>query len=389
MNYIRRHSFVFFSIVLFLYILVQTRSSYMGPIVTIILMFATAFIYKTRTNGVLWGWMLIMYIYLIIGMMNANRFEHIREDMVAFFPFVFMIAGNLRFRQDFLAHQMNGFRKLLPIAFVLYFAIFYYMGFSFWGSDLARFDYDEETHLKLTSPIAPLFFAQYIICYYNSKETTWKQNLWLIGVLILFLHFAVITQTKSIALPIIVVLALRLILNRNFSSRLKYTLIIVVLGFTLMQIGTDFFSTSMDSFINKFDENNESNTSRIEETTRYLRQCNVLQLAIGKGFGGIKTFHGEAYIGGVSMIHLGFGYLIMKGGFILLFLMYFPLISIIVRDFLARKYDYVLIASCLLMQDLGHEIWQSFLTVSVYWLLVYYRFYCRDWHNKLLLFEAR
>lgn len=120
----------------------------------------------------------------------------------------------------------------------------------------------------------------------------------------------------------------------------------------------------------------------------YLRQCNILQLLIGKGWGGLKTFHGEEFVGGESMIHIGIVHLMLKGGIVLVLLIYYPLLYIIVKDASPKKYPYVILAVWLISKDAGHEIWQDFLTTQIYWLLVYYRFYRRDIHDAYLAMET-
>lgn len=386
MNFFHRHSYVIFSIILIVYIVVQTRSSYLGPYVTMILWMVAPAIYKLRTNKTFTIWVGIMFFYWLIGLINMNPSNYVIQDMVAFFPFVLLLSTNMQFRGDYLRNQAFGFRRLLPIYAILYLVILNYMGFNVYGSDVSRFDYNQDVHLVLTAPLAPLLFVRYLICYNVEKKNLWHTG-WLVVCILFFFHFAIITATKSILMPILVVLVLKLILNQNITSRLKYGISILIVASFVTYFAQDYFNESLFRFMEKFEVKDDSNTSRLDESIQYLSQCNTFQLLFGKGFGGLKTFHGESFIGGESMIHLGFCYLIMKGGILLLGLMYFPLLAIIIKDIRSGRYEYALIAFCLLMQDLGHQFWQSFLTVSVYWLLVYYRFYNRNWHEKVLKYE--
>lgn len=383
-----RYRYRLFAIVIFAYILVQTRSSYMAPIVTLIFMFVTTRFYRIKGNSVFSGWLVVLFCFTIIGMMNNNNPKFIRQDIIAFFPFVLLLATNQNFRKDFLRDKLAGFKKLSFVAAILYCVVFAYMGFNIMGSEEGRFIYDDETHLRLTSPVAPLFFIPLVLCYGNSKY----KLLDLLGVaasILMFVHFALITSTKSVVLPITMVLIMRLFLGEGTKSKYKYFVYFGILAYFLNYVASVFFGNFIDDFLIKFEGDNESNASRIEETAIYLRQCDTLQWVIGKGWGGLKTFHGEEYIGGESMIHLGFAYLIMKGGLILLTLVYYPLIYIIFKDFAAKKYAYVLIAIFLITKDFGHMIWLEFIDVQIYWLLVYYRFYRRGIHDSYLATEAK
>lgn len=388
MRLFSRNSHWVFAIVLFIYVVVQTRSSYMAPYVTLILWFAITVIYGLHSNRVFWRWLAIIAFYGIIGLLNNNSTDYIFQDIVAFCPFVLLIASNVRFRSNFLRDDLSGLRRIVPFAVLLYVLIFIYMGFSVFGSEVSRFDYDQDVHLILSAPLAPLFFVRYLLCY-DSRNETWWQRFWLIIAILLFFHFAIITATKSAVFPILAVLALRVILSKGMKTRSKYVFMLLIMGLVLYFVSGNLFNDSLSRFYAKFDIGDDSNTSRLQESILYFRQCNVLQVLFGKGFGGIKTFHGESFIGGLSMLHLGIGHLFMKGGLLLVLLVYFPLVYIIFKDTFSRRYEYVLIAICLLMQDLGHEIWQNFPTVSVYWLLVYYRFYSRTEHEELLNMENR
>lgn len=386
--YNSRYRYIIFTVVLFLYILVQTRSSYMAPVVNIIFMIIASRFYKVRGNNIFARWMVVFFCILIIGMLNFNSMENMRQDIACMFPFVLLFANNLHFRNDYLRNGLEGLRKLTPISAVLYCAIFSYMEFSFWGSTETRFFYNEDVHMRLTSPLSPLFYIPLLLCYSKSKYTK-LDMVGLIACLLMFLHFSLITSTKSLIIPIVVVVICRMIFSENSKSKYKYIVIVTIIMYFLYSFVQDYFGYFLDLLLGKFDEEDLSNQNRMDETYAYLSQCNILQLLIGKGWGGLKTFHGEEFVGGESMIHIGIAHLMLKGGIILVLLIYYPLISIIIKDASKKKYPYVMIAAWLISKDIGHEIWQTFLMTQIYWLLVYYRFYRRNIHDVYLDSEEK
>lgn len=386
--YNSRYRYIIFTIVLFLYILVQTRSSYMAPVVNIIFMIVASRFYKVRGNKIFARWMVVFFCILITGMFNFNSEKNMRQDIASIFPFILLFANNLHFRNDYLKNGLEGLRKLAPVSAILYCVIFSYMGFLLWGSTETRFAYNEETHMRLTSPLSPLFYIPLLLCYSKAKYTR-LELVGLIVCLLMFVHFSLITSTKSLIIPIVVVLLCRVIFSENSKSKYKYIVIVTVAAYFLYSFAQSHLGYFVDALFGKFDEGDLSNQNRMDEIYAYLSQCNPLQLLIGKGWGGLKTFHGEDFEGGESMIHIGIVHLMLKGGIILALLIYYPLLYIIVKDASKKKYPYVIIAAWLISKDAGHEIWHTFLMTQIYWLLVYYRFYRRDIHESYLASEEK
>lgn len=386
-----RYRYRLFAIVIFAYTLIQTRSSYMAPIVTMIFMLVVSrFFYKTSYNNTFINLLMPFGLFLLIGLVNHNPTNSIILDIVAMFPFVLVIADNQYFRHDFLKNKLSGLTRLTPISALLYCFIFSYMDYSVWGTTDIRFDYDRSTHLLLGAPLAPMFFVPLLLCYSNKKYNN-RELISLIISVFLFFHFAIITSTKSVIVPILAVIIVRILLGMGSKQVSIKNAVIWISAFLLARyLINNYFMGFMDNLWLKFDEDNESNTNRIEEAQLYLSQCDYIQWIFGKGWGGLKTFHGEwDYIGGESMMHLGVVYLIMKGGLLLFALIYYPLIYIMIKDTKDKKYAYVLIAVFIIAKDLGHEIWQEFTFTQIYWLLVYYRFYKRKTHNAYLANEAK
>ena len=371
MKLLKFNRFVLASFLLILYVVIINRASYLYSLVDFLFILSIIILYKIQFKKVFGILVLISFFYLVIGILNSNRFEYIFTDFLSFTPLIFLVLENENFKNDFLNNKLFGLNKILPYLIIASVGLFIYMGYDISSTLIARFAYDSDSKLTLFAPLTPIFFVSFIICY---KKTIYNRFFAYLGaLLILFMGF--ITQTKTVFIPIIFALVLRTIFGGSLVSKIKFFLVLLFFISIILLIINKYIPESLSSFTDKFNSNNDSNTDRIEESMNYLRQCNVLQLLFGKGFGGIKIFHGEDYIGGVNMIHFGVVHLIMKGGILLLALMYFPLIYIIVNDSIGGNYSYVSMAIVFMIMDIGHTQWISLLNMLMYWILVYFRFY--------------
>jgi hypothetical protein len=307
----------------------------------------------------------------VLGIFNGNKFEYIFTDFINFTPLVFLVLDNNNFKNKFLSNNLEGLNKLLPFLIITSISIFIYMGYDLTSTLIARFAYDSDSKLSLFAPLTPIFFIPFLICF---DKTLYNRLFVYIGaVLILLMGF--ITQTKTVFIPTILAFLLRIFFGGGLSSKLKYIFFLLLISGLLISLAYEYMPETIISFTDKFNSTNDSNIDRIDESWNYLKQCNILQLFFGKGYGGVKIFNNEDFIGGINMIHFGIVHLIMKGGIILFLLMYLPLFYIIINDFIGRQYAYVSMAFVFMSMDLGHTQWISLTSMLMYWTLVYFRFY--------------
>lgn len=362
---------------LLIFLVVISRASYLSIYVEILLLFSFCYFYKPETNKKTFDiWVVYGLIYIFIGMVNTNDPQMILNDAIHILPFAALVFTSPQFRRDYFSNQYKGIKRLLPFGVILYILIFEYMQYNWLGSEKGRFTRDESIHLVLDAPLKPLMFIPPLLCIQNLK-TTKVENICLILGTIAFMHLGYITSTKSWFLGVTYILMLRLAINRGGKSQLKYLVFVIILGISLYYIVNEYMLNLSDNFIDKFDVDNASNTSRWDEGMGYLRQCNGWQLLFGKGFGGMKIFYaGQSHIGGEYMLHMGWCYLILKGGIFLMCIIYFPLLYIIVKDYQQHNYEYVLLALYILFTDQMHT---TFTSINIiYWALIYLRFYHRS-----------
>lgn len=165
MNIIHSNKYIKASIVLIIYTIVVSRSSYLSPLVNMILIVSFMFIYKSGINRKILFLILFPTLYLILGLLNNNDFLNIFRDYLMFTPFFLMITSSKQFYNDYLDNRMNGLVKLLPLLIVISLGLFTYMGYNWLGSIETRFAYNTETKLALFSPILPLFFVSYALSF--------------------------------------------------------------------------------------------------------------------------------------------------------------------------------------------------------------------------------
>jgi hypothetical protein len=359
------------SVALFLYLIVINRASYLAPLVFLILLLVLFLLYNKKITRIKILLVFISMFYFFLGVANGNLLSNIFKDFIYFTPIILFIADDRHFYENFIDDKLAGLNKMMPYLLLASLGLFIYMGYSWTVSSNARFEYDQESKLNLFAPITPIFMIPFMLCYTDVK---YKRILVYIGAFfILFMGY--LTQTKTVFIPVILPFLFAIVFNRNLILKFRLIIIIFFICGIIYFILFKFAPNSIFTFMSKFNMSDDSNIDRVNESVQYLNKCNILQLLFGKGFGGIKTFHGEEFIGGIDMIHFGMVHLIMKGGFILLIIMYFPLLYIIIKDFGSHNYSYVGMAIIFMFMDLGHTQWQSSTGMLVYWLLVYYRFY--------------
>lgn len=367
---------------LLVYLFVISRASYLSTYVQLILVATFCYYYRPKISSRAAIWFALGIFYLMEGLLNGNNSLEIFSDAVHLMPIAAIITMSPAFKQDYLQNQFAGTRQLLPFCLVAYYVIFTYMSYEWMGSTEGRFVYDQDVHLSLNAPTVPLFIVFPLLCISGFKGNTLEKVCLILGALAI-IHFGFITSTKSKVLGIFMILILRIFFSRGSKSRITYLLTLTIISYLVLNFVTEQMGYLTESFMGKFELNDDSNTSRWDEGMTYLSQCNSWQLLFGKGFGGIKTFHGESYIGGLTMLHMGWCYLIMKGGILLLCIIYFPLFYIILKDFNERNYAYVIFAIFILFTDQMHTTFTG-LNIS-YWILVYLRFYNRKACPDLLM----
>ena len=345
----------------------------MKPFVSLLLIIILFLIFKIKANKTIGFYIYISIWYLIISILYGNKIIEIFLDFICITPLILLIADDNNFFGSFIDNDLAGLKKLLPYLLIVSLFIFFYMDYKIGFSEEVRFSYNSESKLVLFAPITPIFMIPYMLCYSNVKY-----NFFLYIGALFILYMGISTQTKSVFIPIAIPFILKIIFNNSVKSKIKVMFFVVIIIWILYFIFFKYFPDLLNLIIGKFDSDDASNLERINESITYLKKCDTFQLLFGKGFGGLKTFYGESYIGGESMLHIGPIHLIMKGGIFLLSLIYFPLILIIIKDSINKNYQYVLMVIIFIVMDFSHTQWQSFTSVLVYWLLVYYRFYKKN-----------
>lgn len=382
-------------LVFFIYLLVINRASYLSIYVECIFIISFWVIYKPLScstyNGRLRIFVLLSFLYFVLGIAHGNQFDYMLTDFMHITPISILILGAPKFKKDFIDNQLEGYKRIMPILVIFYFLIFYYMGYSWVGSTDARFAYNQDSKLSLFAPLTPLAFFVFVLAYNKIKANKIVMISLVIGILA-NLHIGFTTQTKTAFLGPIIILVLKLFINDSFKTKLKYIIIFLVAYWGIIYFINNYMpelSYLTDAFSDKFDTSNDSNTSRMDETLEYLSKCNVLQILLGKGFGGEKIFNGEDFIGGVNMLHMGWGFLMMKGGVLLLIMIYYPLLWIIYHDLKSKHYIFTIIAIYFLIKDQMHTNFTSWSGVFLYWFLVYTRYYYRNYFLTAQSYEIK
>jgi len=367
------NKYIISSVALLLYLIVINRASYLASLVFLMLLLVFFLMYKGKLTNIKIILVFISFFYFFMGILNGNLFSDIFKDFICFTPLILFVADDRQFYENFIDNKLAGLNRIMPYLLLASIGLFIYMGYSWTVSSEARFAYDQESKLNLFAPISPLFMIPFMLCYTDVKYN--RLFIYIGTFFILFMGY--LTQTKTVFIPVILPFLLTIIFNKNLISKFRLIIFFFIISGIIYFVLSKYAPDSILSFVGKFNMTDDSNMDRVNESVHYLERCNVLQLLFGRGFGGIKTFSGEEFIGGIDMIHFGIVHLIMKGGLLLLIIIYFPLLFIIVKDSISHNYSYVGMVIVIIFKDFGHTQWQSSTGMLVYWLLVYYRFYIK------------
>lgn len=318
----------------------------------------------------------VFIFFTFWGIIRGNNLIYIIEDLFSFAPIILLFIEKPQIRNDIdkrlPIYLANSLIFLIPISCLIY----VYMGYSFGSIDVSRFNYNQEIKMALMGPIIPLLFAPYLVFYSESFN---KKQLYLVHTAnLIFGLFGVITLTKSVVLtavtPYLIYLIFKL-LKFNFRPLFKWILLIFIIITTTIQTGIikqTGLSISIEGLIARSIEGIESSNfdnNRFQETTDYLNQdLDILEYLFGRGMGGQKVRNdSDEYIGGINMMHIGPSHVFIKGGIILLIIMYVPIFLAIIKFWNTNNYPISLILLLFLIGNIQTTSWSWSITLFLYW----------------------
>lgn len=333
--------------------------------------------YKIKFTTVSFVYSFYFFLLLLIGIYNYNDFDSILEDIFSFWPLIILfINGDFKeyLKKNLFKYLVNSLFWLFPISIL----IFKYMEYGIGSIVTTRFDYNESTNFELFAPIIPILFAPYLIFYFDTYNRSQKIIVILSNGFICLM--GLITLSRSISLnqltPIFLIVLYKLaIFKIKIVKLVKFTLPLICIFLFIFNSNTykeSNIKIAIDGIEarSEFDKDNLDITSgRFDEATQYLNQdLSIIEILFGRGLGGHKVKNkNENFIGGINMLHFGPLHLFMKGGIILLLIIYLPIIVAIFWFWRTKDYRISLSLIFFLIGNLQTSNWSWGMTLFIFW----------------------
>lgn len=330
---------------------------------------------------------LLFFIFLLLwGFIHGNHFNSIVLDIGAFSPLILIFIEREPLRTDLLKRLLSIFGRVLPYMILLSFFIFNYMEYTVGGIETVRFNYNAETKLALFAPISPISIAPFTVFFLS--YFTKRQKFFIHFANILIILMGVITLTRSaiiIGLTPYLLLFLYKLPMLKIGRIIKSSLVLIVLFFILAQSGIISKYGLNQAFFDLKQRNSNQikdksiGSGRIEEVEDYLSQdLSISEYLIGRGLGGRKVDNENSnYIGGIDMMHIGPVHAFLKGGILLVLLLYVPLLFAVFRFWRTPNWPLSLLLLYFLIYNLQTTNWGLGFFTFFYWYSIstyYYSF---------------
>ncbi len=333
---------------------------------------------KFRLNLFLFIWLFFSLYLIVLGVFNGNDIVWIIFDFFIFSP-IYLSASMYKidyvhFENVFLNVFSKSLKYLVPLGVIVYF----YMGYKPATFNSNRFNLNESIHLAYFSPIMPFLFVPFMILMYD-KISQSNRKYFVIAALFI-IYMGLITLSRSIVISVILpTLIYVLFIKSSFKIKLFAILLFCV---TYIFIGTTFNSNGnvneLIELINNRNEvqfeNGDYTSSRGTELEEYLKQnLSLNEIIFGRGFGGTKVLDlSHDYIGGPEMMHIGWSHAFLKGGIVLVSLIYLPLIWILFISLIKRHIYIFFLTIWFLSADSITTSWQFSFNYFFYTFLIFY-----------------
>jgi len=285
----------------------------------------------------------------------------------------------------------NSLFIMLPISFAIFVYMDYKPGSMFGG----RFNYDTSTNLHLFAPFIPLSSAPYLLFYLDKLNR--KQELIVHCSMICIILMGIMTLSRSVVLVGLLPYLLRYGYRYIIQIR-PFVILIILIILSLLysekyltvftkKIGLeDSFAGVIERTQRQYESNNLS-SGRLEEVEDYLGQdLSFFEYVFGRGMGGHKVRDDDdRYTGGINMMHIGIFHVFLKGGILLVLVLYAPILLAILKFWKTPDYHISLILLFFLSGNLISTTWSWSFNLFFYWYGISFYYF-----QKLLIrSEAR
>ncbi|MDC0273063.1 hypothetical protein OAK93_01685 [bacterium] len=289
--------------------------------------FMIKYIYdRGRRGKVVWVYIPLLLFYLLYGLYNGNFISYVLVDLFGGFVLIFCFYKNNEFRG--LAEMIiNRLSLLMIIGLICCGYLFFEQGVRAAADTSDRLSF-ENTGFQGSAntffiPIQISILILPFILYVNKQR---RIIIILASTFFLFVNIVGLNRANLVGCLTAFILTALIVYrdNRSYFSfhRIKYPVLLASIIFVaIASFQSDTISRSFKIIGYRFQDMSDDN-SRDLEGELYYTQISNLELIIGKGMGGANNFLDRESERGIMMMHKGENNLMLKGGFILLFLVY-------------------------------------------------------------------
>lgn len=323
-------------------------------------MLAPNMLYKIPQRNIFLAFAAIFLIMLIRGLQLGNWYVFYLSDFARFilmFFILFMGTGNFAHKR---AREIpEVLAKWLFLGLPISIALFLIYRVTP-GSLESRFVSLEDQGFQIG--LVPAFFVLHSVFLLPFWSYLRKASKIIVLVSVLFvLIYSMLTLTRIFLIAAVASIVFSaFLITKDAKKRLVINLIILVPAAILLIISDGQFVSLLDQAKMRFTDSPDISSGRYTEGKLFLESLDRSELLLGKGLGGAQTtwiWSDLPY--GTNMVHLGFLYLILKGGLVLSFCTYLAYflsaIKLIRLGGIYRSYSAGVVVFILL--DIAHTQW--------------------------------
>jgi hypothetical protein len=328
-------------------------------------------------------YILLAYIVFLIclGILNGNFYKYIFFDIHIYASLVFLTFFS---RDSSVTEHYDKIPKLfaklliisIPVASILFILFGSFNLKDTLGRSLLNnmnLDFDEKMFM------APIIIAPLIVPFVNRMSRSLKYIVLFANTLVLI--YGAITATRSVIIVSLIAFLSIINIRLKIKENRLYLILISVIVLTVFSITNKKVNTlirsKIDFAISRFEFKGTFTNGRNTEVEGLFKEYNTFELIFGRGAGAEQKFGFwktklKPQEHGINFTHFGFLYLILKGGFILLFIVYGLALYSLYILFRRGERPYFFVILIYLVYELSHTQFINYFYLLFLWLGISY-----------------
>lgn len=333
------------------------------------------FIRIYKLNKYVYLYVIYVSFLLFLGVYNKNYNSYLFYDFLGFFSILFILLPfSYKDTSCFFNKYLPKIGVYLNILCIVFAIIFILKRGILISTMEDRLMYGEQEG-EVLSPkffLYPSLFLYPLIGYLDSKKDKYIYNI----SILLFIFFSLIMAARGSTVVALIVISLSNILIKKQITIVKFVRYLCICVCLLSIIYCiPVLKSSIEYLVYRY-ENEQLTGVRMEEATDILNNLTRKQFVFGKGLGGANTYWIFSDLPhGVNTVHYGWAFLILKGGIILLCLIYGKILLSIWKLWKTRdKIPYAIILITFLLLEFSHTNFNSIQNLSFMFIALSYSF---------------